>query len=200
MNQPPTKTKNQNPATQTNLDTKISNDQGVDVEKIDSLKLIAETYTPAQETETPPVIKKTPSRKAKRKYSSRPKKKPSPKKPPPVSEPISEIPHEKFQIMDKTLCKILATVVPFALIAMLNKSPEWELTEAEKETLAPYWSDLVDKYFPQLEAQYGCEASLGIAVGMIAIQKSKILDPKKPAAPEKKKAPAGGGDGEIKGY
>lgn len=73
---------------------------------------------------------------------------------------------------------VIAGLIPFQIIAMLTESKKWELTEQEKETLAPYWDDVINKYIPAIAEEYGPEAALIIAMAPLVVIKSGILEPK----------------------
>jgi len=83
---------------------------------------------------------------------------------------------EKFTIIDKNTCKLIASVIPFLIISISLENKKYELTDDEKEQLAPLWSDLIDKYLPLYLSTYSCEISLLITIGFILIQKTGIME------------------------
>jgi len=109
----------------------------------------------------------TPHRKAspgKKKAPSRSKKPPEP-----------EAPYTPYQLVDKPTCKMVASLVPFSILAVMFQNDAYELNEKEKEQLAPLWDKIADKYIPDMISEFSEEASLGITISLILIEKSGVI-------------------------
>jgi hypothetical protein len=92
----------------------------------------------------------------------------------------AEIQAEKEQVLpysliDKDTCKLIATIIPFSLLAITLKDKRYFLTDSESDRLAPQWDKVITKYLPDYLSKYGAEASLGISICMLLIQKSGFL-------------------------
>jgi len=100
------------------------------------------------------------------------------KKAPPKTAPPPEPEFGPFELTPKPMCMVIAGLIPFQIIAMLTASNKWELNEQEKETLAPYWDDVINKYIPTIAEEYGPEAALIVAMAPLVVVKSGILEQK----------------------
>jgi hypothetical protein len=97
---------------------------------------------------------------------------------PRVSKIQAETESTPFQLIDKNTCLLISGLVPFSLLALGLKKPEYELNDEEKESLAPLWDKIIQKYLPIYLSQYAEEVSLGIAISLLLIKKSGVLIPK----------------------
>ncbi len=80
------------------------------------------------------------------------------------------------QQMNK-LCVLIAELIPFTILAILSKNEDFELSEKEKEILAPMWNNVLKKYIPGVNYIFSEESILISNIVFILIQKSgcKIL-------------------------
>jgi len=115
----------------------------------------------------------------KKPQKSTPHRKPSPgkKKPAPKAKkpPEPEAPHIPYQFIDKDTCKLIAALIPFTVLAVMLKDEVYQLSEMEKERLAPLWDRVAKKYIPEVISAYSDEAILGTTISLILIEKSGIV-------------------------
>lgn len=107
----------------------------------------------------------------------------------PGEKPVPE--EKKFTEKDFELCKFFASVFPFFIIAEFKQNDVYNLTEKEKETLAPLWAEIFNKYLPTAIINYKEEMSLATAIFTILVLKSNVSnlvkDGDKKKTPEKEK-------------
>jgi hypothetical protein len=106
---------------------------------------------------------------------------------PRVSKIQAETEIPPFSLIDKNTCLLISGLLPFSLLALGLKKPEYELDDIEKESLAPLWDKVIQKYLPQYLNQYACEVSLGIAISLLLIKKSGVLIPKTKPQPKEER-------------
>ncbi|GAH57567.1 unnamed protein product [marine sediment metagenome] len=70
------------------------------------------------------------------------------------------------------LCVLIAELIPFTILAILSKNEDFELTEKEKEILAPMWDNVLKKYMPGVTYVFSEESVLISNIVCILIQKS----------------------------
>jgi len=105
------------------------------------------------------------------KRRSAPGKKPPVDKKPPAPEPV----YTPYQFVDKATCKMIASLIPFSILAVLFQNDAYELNEKEKEQLAPLWDKIADKYIPEMISEFSEEASLGVTISLILVEKSGVI-------------------------
>jgi hypothetical protein len=86
-----------------------------------------------------------------------------------------DLPPKPFEFFDRELMKMVAGMIPFAVLAWAMKAPEYLLTEAEKDYMAKYWDAVLMKHLPDVLEKYGEESMLFGAIGVLIIQKSEVL-------------------------
>ncbi len=82
-----------------------------------------------------------------------------------------------FELIDREVVKVVAGVIPFAVIAMLLQDDRYLLNDREKDILAVQWDNLLRKRMPDIFNQFGPECSLGISIAMILIEKAGVFKP-----------------------
>ena len=92
-----------------------------------------------------------------------------------VSVPESETP-EPYTYVDESVCKLIAGLIPFGILAVLLKREEYNLTPAEADSLTLEWDRIIAKYLPTWAGAYGPESSLITHISLLLIGKSGILD------------------------
>jgi len=91
---------------------------------------------------------------------------------PSIEKPPAE--EKKFTEKDFELCKFFATVFPFFIIAEYKNNDVYNLTEKEKETLAPLWAELFNKHLPTIIMDYKEEMGLATAIFTMLVLKSNV--------------------------
>jgi len=140
--------------------------------KVDEAKLIkVTTQTDTGEPEKISV-KRKPSRRSARKKSRRT----SPKtiKTETVPDEIDEFP--PFSVLDRELCETIAGMIPFGILASVTKDNRYVATDMEKRMLAKHWDKVINKYVPDMVAEYAPEFSLLATIAGLVIQKSGIFE------------------------
>jgi len=91
--------------------------------------------------------------------------------------PRKEIPEPvvPFSIYPKEVCKMIAELIPFAIIAILSKDKNFELTNEEKEILAPMWDSILVKRLPLIMGKYAEEGILLSTVFVMLYNKSNLI-------------------------
>lgn len=109
-------------------------------------------------------------------------KKRTPTRKPVSGEQADETP-KPFEVLDRSLCMMIAGLVPFGIVASFMQDSKWLLTDEEKLVLASQWDLVITKYLPDVIEEYGPEFSLVGIIGLYLVQKSGAFDPK-PIGPE----------------
>lgn len=85
---------------------------------------------------------------------------------------------------DKNLYNACACLIPFTIIALITGNKGYELTQSQKEYLAPLWEDLFLKYLPAMYLfKYTEEITLASTIFGMIIKKSlpeKLLQTPEP--------------------
>lgn len=92
---------------------------------------------------------------------------------PPEEKSLDEEKPKRYSIISKDLCCAFAGIVPFMLLASSNEN--YKLTDSEKESLAPMWDDIFNKYLPGFMVAYQEEFMLSTAIGILLLSKSSFI-------------------------
>lgn len=140
-------------------------------------KLIKVEDEKIPEPEKPPVVKPTLK---KRKRTSRRKKTSRKIKEPDTTAAPEEEGYVPYSILDKKLVKMVAGLIPFALLATYLKDNRYLLTEAEKDFMADQWDVCISEWLPEVMSKYGSEYTLLGSMAVLIITKSGVFDGKEP--------------------
>ena len=84
--------------------------------------------------------------------------------------------------LPEPLLMMIASTIPFALIAMQTGNENYRLSHSEQQMLAPLWNDVIEKYAPAFLSDYGPEFALASGIIMVLVGKSGMFDAKPPDA------------------
>jgi len=79
---------------------------------------------------------------------------------------------------DKNLYHVIACLIPFTVIALITGNKGYELTQSEKEYLAPLWEDLFLKYLPAMYV-FKYDKEITLTTTIIGLVIKKYLQPVK---------------------
>lgn len=78
-----------------------------------------------------------------------------------------------LETFNKNLCNVLASLIPFLILSFVTGNKGYELSQSEKEYLAPLWEALFLKYLPAMRIlKYEEEITLAIVIFGLIIKKT----------------------------
>lgn len=85
---------------------------------------------------------------------------------------------DPFTFLTQDATKIIASAIPFMVIANYTKDKKWLLSDSQTEILSVQWDRVFNKWLPIWFAKFEAEISLGMAICMILLaQSSKPAEP-----------------------
>lgn len=84
-----------------------------------------------------------------------------------------------YSILNKNLVKMIAGLVPFAILATYLKDNKYLLTDPEKEFMADQWDIVLSERLPEAMSKYGSEYTLLGSMAVLIISKSGMFDGQK---------------------
>lgn len=92
-------------------------------------------------------------------------------------------PEKPVLLLPDDTCILIAGILPFSIMSIFLKK-DYEISETQKRELAPMWNIVISKYLPAYLGAYKDETALAVAISLIIIQKSGILDKIQEPVPE----------------
>ena len=87
------------------------------------------------------------------------------------------------EAFDKNLYNACACIIPFTVIALFTGNKDYELTQSQKEYLAPLWEALFLKYIPAMYL-FKCTEEITLATTIFGLIIKKSLPVKLPQTSE----------------